>query len=157
MDSSSPSDFEEMMAALGLLTSRFNWLETEFKLALIKLLNCSNQNVAYAVVEEWRGFEKLITLVDKLFRIYNSDPESRKQLSKIIKDAKHLCKERNKYVHSIWFERLDPQKSVARMKGRLREELSPVAIIEVAGKMADCLTALKSLMTQSLPIDKREE
>jgi formylmethanofuran dehydrogenase subunit B len=59
-------------AALGLLTSRFNWLETEFKLALIKLLNCSNQNVAYAVVEEWRGFEKLITLVDKLFRIYNS-------------------------------------------------------------------------------------
>ena len=81
MDSSSPSDFEEMMAALGLLTSRFNWLETEFKLALIKLLNCSNQNVAYAVVEEWRGFEKLITLVDRSTSFFGSITQIRSRES----------------------------------------------------------------------------
>jgi len=157
MASSSARDFDEMMAALGLLTSRFNWLETEFKLALIKLLNCSNQEAAYAVIEERRGFENLLALVDRLFRIYNSDTESRAQLSKIIKDAKHLCGERNKYVHSIWYQPLDPQKSVARMKGRYGEELSPAAIIKIAEKMADCLTALKNLMMKSLPIDRREQ
>src|SRR5260370_9679593 len=113
MASHSPNDFDEMMAALGLLNSRFNWLETEFKLALIKLLNCSNQDAAYAVAEERRGFEKLLTLVESLFGIYNSDTESRKQLSKIIKDAGDLCVQRNKYIHSIWYKPLDPQKSVA--------------------------------------------
>ena len=139
------------------MTSRFNWLETEFKLALIKLLNCSNPDVAYAVAEERRGFEKLLTLVGRLFGIYNLDTESRTQLAGIIKDAGDLCEQRNKYVHSIWYKPLDPQKSVARMKGRHSEEMSPAAIIEIAEKMANCLTALKNLMMQSLPIDKREQ
>jgi hypothetical protein len=113
----SANDFDQMMTALGLMTSRFNFLETEFKLALIKLLNCRNQDAAFAVLEERRGFENLLTLVQKLFAIYNSDTESVTRLAKIIATARTLNDRRNAYVHSMWYQPLDLQKPVARMKG----------------------------------------
>jgi len=46
---------------------------------------------------------------------------------------------------------------VSRMKGRRTEELTPAEIVEIAEKKADCLDTLRALMTQSLPIDGREE
>ena len=63
-------------------------LETEFKLALVKLLNCRNLNAAYAVINERRRFEDLVASVKELFEIYNTDTDSRRQLSEIIATAK---------------------------------------------------------------------
>ena len=83
----SVEDLDQAMAALGLLTSRFNFLESEFKLALFKLLNCRNRNAAYTVINEHRRFEELVALVKELFEIYNADTDSRKQLSEIIASA----------------------------------------------------------------------
>ena len=154
----SVEDLDQAMAALGLLTSRFNFLESEFKLALFKLLNCRNRNAAYTVINEHRRFEELVALVKELFEIYNADTDLRKHLSEIIATAKILSDRRNAYVHSMWYVPGEGQGSpVTRMKARSTEELTPLQMIQIAEEMADCRETLRNLMTQSLPIDGREE
>src|SRR5258708_2003404 len=119
----SVEDLDQALAALGLLTSRFNFLESEFKFALFKLLNCRNRNAAYAVINERRRFEDLVALVKEVFEIYNTDTDSRKQLSGIIATAKGLSDRRNAYIHSMWYVPIQGQRSPAtRMKGRSTEE-----------------------------------
>lgn len=154
----SVEDLDQALAALGLLTSRFGFLESEFKLALFKLLNCPNRDAAYAVINEHRRFEDLVALVKELFEIYNADTDSRKQLSEIIATAKSLSVRRNAYVHSMWYAPVQGKGfPVTRMKGRSTEELTPLQMIQVAEEMADGRETLRNLMTQSLPIDGREE
>jgi hypothetical protein len=46
---------------------------------------------------------------------------------------------------------------VTRIKGRSTEELTLSQMIQIAEEMADCRETLRNLMTQSLPIDGREE
>jgi hypothetical protein len=154
----SVEDLDQALAALGLLTSRFNFLESEFKFALFKLLNCRNRDAAYAVINERRRFEDLVALVKELFEICNADTDSRKQLSGIIATAKGLSDRRNAYIHSMWYVPIQGQRSpVTRMKGRSTEELTPSQMIQIAEEMADCRKTLRNLMTQSLPIDGRQE
>jgi hypothetical protein len=56
----SANNFDDAMLALGLLSSRYNWMETGFKMALHKLLNCRNDTVAYTVVQQRRSFHALV-------------------------------------------------------------------------------------------------
>jgi hypothetical protein len=124
------------------LTSDFNFLETHFKIVLIRLLKCLNYEVAYTVAEERRSFQSLIELVEKLYALYDNDEESRKQLSKIVAVAKTLNDERNKYVHSMWFGPLDPEQAITRVKGSKVEQIPIAAITEIAEEMAKCSMAL---------------
>jgi hypothetical protein len=96
--------------------------------------------------------------VKGLFEIYNADTDSRKQLLEIIATAKSLSLRRNAYVHSLWYVPVEAERPpVTRMKGRSAEELTPLQMIQIAEEMADCRETLRNLMTQSLPIDGREE
>jgi hypothetical protein len=58
----------------------------------------------------------------------------------------------------MWYVPGEGQGSpVTRMKARSTEELTPLKMIQIAEEMADCRETLRNLMTQSLPIDGREE
>jgi hypothetical protein len=150
-------NFDDAMYALGHLTSRYNWMETGFKMALHKLLNCPNQDVAYAVVQQRRSFEALVGLTKQLFEIYNTDLDSRRQLAEIIAKARELNQRRNTYVHSMWYIPGHDHSLVARMKDGASEELTPEQMVTLADEMHQCFTSLRDLMTNSLPIDGREQ
>lgn len=116
------------------MVSVCNFLERNYQILLVRLLQCRESESALIVSRERRGFGRMVDLVEELFAVYVIDPQQRQELKDVGTIAKKLYEERNKHVHSIWFftEEQTTIPAARRYKGGKNPTLIKVKVSELA-------------------------
>jgi hypothetical protein len=118
--------FEEVLIALGKMTTAFNLLENELKYGLARLINGRDFQLALIISTERRRFEQLLDLLKRLWKARTQDENQRTAFDKISNEARQLNEHRNQLVHSIWHIPVRGEADAIRIK-----DLNDVKLIEV--------------------------